>query len=400
MRGTIQKAVTSLLIILALALAGVGIWLGSGEVSPVQAAVSAAATPEPAAQQVDNLQCLACHSRSDQTLEFMNGDVVSITVDEDIYGHSQHAGIACGNCHTNIDRYPHPEITAESAREYTLQYANTCQTCHRDQARDIADSAHAHLPEDQQANAPTCIDCHEPHSQPDIITDENGDPVDAERPHIANTCVKCHAGIVDQYKQSVHGAALFDESNPDVPACNDCHGIHKITQANTIEFRLNSPQLCATCHTREDIMGKYDISTDVLDTYVADFHGTTVTLFSKEHTGEDTNKPVCYDCHGIHNIMSVDDPEKGLAVKENMLASCQRCHPNATENFSASWMSHYIASPTKFPLVYYVNLFYSIFIPLVLGGMGLFVLSDILHKLGITGRKKSTEKPAGGAGKE
>jgi hypothetical protein len=115
-----------------------------------------------------------------------------------------------------------------------------------------------------------------------------------------------------------------------------------------------------------------------------------VTLFSKERSGADTNKPVCYDCHGVHGIASVDDPQRGLEIKQNMLATCQKCHPDATENFPASWMSHYIASPTRFPLVYYVNLFYLIFIPVVLGGMGLFVLSDILRKLGITGRKPKT----------
>ena len=38
-------------------------------------------------------------------------------------------------------------------------------------------------------------------------------------------------------------------------------------------------------------------------------------------------------------------------------------------------MSHYVASPTKFPLVYYVNLFYKIFIPTVIGGMLIFVIS-------------------------
>jgi hypothetical protein len=237
-------------------------------------------------------------------------------------------------------------------------------------------------------NAPVCADCHNPHTQPSIETDASGDPLPTERPNIANICSKCHAAIVEEYRGSVHGSALFEESNTDVPACNDCHGIHNITQASTIEFRLNSPELCATCHTREDIMSKYGLSTQVLNTYVSDFHGTTVTLFSKERSGQDTNKPVCYDCHGVHNIVSVDDPEKGLSVKQNMLLSCQRCHPDASENFPASWMSHYIASPTNYPLVYYVNLFYTIFIPLVLGGMGLFVLSDVLYRTGVVGRRK------------
>lgn len=398
MKGTVRTKFPTLLAVLALTLLVVGILLGSGTPSAVQAkAVEPAKAPVPAAQQADNSQCLACHSRPDQVKEFPNGDVVSIAVDEDTYAHSKHANLTCTNCHTNIDGYPHPENKAQSSREYTLQYANTCKTCHPNQMQDIADNAHAKLPEDKRANAPICADCHNPHTQPDIQTDANGDPVPAENVHIANICSKCHAGIVEEYKASVHGAALFEEANTDVPACADCHGVHKINKARTVEFRLNSPELCAECHTRADIMGKYGISTNVMNTYVADFHGTTVTLFNKEHTGQDTNKPVCYDCHGVHNIAAVDDPQKGLEIKANMLATCQRCHPDASENFSASWMSHYIATPTKFPLVYYVNLFYNILIPVVIGGMAIFVLSDILFRLGITGRKNRAAERAGKA---
>ena len=66
--------------------------------------------------------------------------------------------------------------------------------------------------------------------------------------------------------------------------------------------------------------------------------------------------------------------------KENLLIKCQRCHPDATINFPDSWMSHYDASPENFPLVYYVNLFYKILIPSVLGGMGFYVLTDIYRR--------------------
>jgi hypothetical protein len=44
-------------------------------------------------------------------------------------------------------------------------------------------------------------------------------------------------------------------------------------------------------------------------------------------------------------------------------------------------MSHYVASPTRFPLVYYVNLFYKILIPAVIGGMLLFVGLDAFSRL-------------------
>jgi len=63
-------------------------------------------------------------------------------------------------------------------------------------------------------------------------------------------------------------------------------------------------------------------------------------------------------------------------VRENLLARCQQCHPSATANFPDSWMSHYVPSPEKYPIVYYVNLFYKFFIPAVLGPMLILVVMD------------------------
>jgi hypothetical protein len=129
----------------------------------------------------------------------------------------------------------------------------------------------------------------------------------------------------------------------------------------------------------------------VLNTYVADFHGTTVELFEKQSPDAPTNKAVCYDCHGVHNIKKSDDPQSTI-FRENLLKTCQQCHPDATVNFPASWLSHYDANPTKYPTVYYVDLFYKIFVPLTIGGMAAFVLLDlarrILQRLQKTGSAK------------
>jgi hypothetical protein len=136
-------------------------------------------------------------------------------------------------------------------------------------------------------------------------------------------------------------------------------------------------------------MKQYGISTNVLNTYVADFHGTTVEMFQKTFPDQPTNKPVCTDCHGVHDIMRPDDPNAGIAVKQNLLVKCQQCHPDATtESFTNSWLSHYEPSPKNFPIVYYVNLFYLFFIPLVLGGMLFFVLTDIYRRF------KNRRRPA------
>ena len=194
------------------------------------------------------------------------------------------------------------------------------------------------------------------------------------------TCSKCHSAIFEQYKESVHGAALLEDGNPDVPTCVDCHGVHSIEDPTTAAFRLKSPETCGGCHRDEAKMNKYGISTAVFNTYVADFHGATVTMFERQSPDQATNKAVCFDCHGVHNIKAVNDPE-ATVVKENLLTTCRRCHPDADANFPASWTSHFIPDKDHNPLVYYINLFYTLIIPATIGFMVAFVGLDALRRI-------------------
>lgn len=319
--------------------------------------------------------CLACHAEATTPFELPNGDLLSIQIHQDVYSESVHGlsdEVSCVTCHTNISGFPHPKNTAVTLREYQFQYLDTCAECHEEQASQTQDSIHGMLLAAGNDNAPACMDCHNPHAQPPIE--------DVSKVSFAQVCAQCHNGIYEEYTTSVHGEALL-EGNQDVPGCVDCHGVHSIADPTTAEFRNSSIYMCADCHSDEAVMGKYGLSTNVLDTYVADFHGTTVTIFDETEPGQLTNKAVCYDCHGIHDILSVTDPNKGIAVKENMLLACQKCHPDATTNFPSSWLSHYEPDKEKFPIVYYVDLFYKILIPVVLGGMAVFVLADVYFRV-------------------
>jgi hypothetical protein len=82
---------------------------------------------------------------------------------------------------------------------------------------------------------------------------------------------------------------------------------------------------------------------------------------------------VCIDCHGVHAIRAADDSESSV-FRANILATCQRCHPDAEENFPTAWLSHYIPEPGAATLVFAVTLFYRILIPVVIGAMLLYVL--------------------------
>jgi nitrate/TMAO reductase-like tetraheme cytochrome c subunit len=330
---------------------------------------------------VDNATCLSCHSQPGLIKNLPNGEVLSLTIDPSHYTSSIHNGLNCTDCHKNITSVPHAAMDFKSLRDVTLQNYVVCAQCHSEQYNKTLDSVHQKALAGGDINAAVCTDCHNPHTQAQITDKSTGKVLPEARVLIPTVCARCHSAIFDQYKNSVHGSALIGSGNTDVPTCIDCHGVHNIGNPTTNAFRLNSPLLCAKCHTDASIMSKYGISTQVLNTYVADFHGTTVTLFEKTSPDQVTNKPVCFDCHGVHNIKRVDDPVYGLAMKQNLLKACQRCHPNATANFPDAWMSHYIPSPTHDALVYYVNLFYKFFIPTVIGGMLVFVISDIFRRL-------------------
>lgn len=327
--------------------------------------------------------CLDCHGQPGLEMTLENGEPWELYVDPADHASSVHgeSGYACVQCHRSVGNYPHPPFSAADRRDATLQLNSACQYCHTHQAELNLDSVHATAQSEGVREAAVCVDCHGSHTVQRIYDPATGEILPEARLWIPQTCAQCHSAIYEKYHDSVHGSALTDEGNPDVPTCIDCHGVHNISDPTTAEFRLNSPEICAKCHTDPAIMDKYGISTDVLNTYVADFHGTTQVLFHQETPEQQFNKPVCYDCHGVHDIARADDPEKGLLVRENLLQRCQVCHPDATVNFPDAWLSHYIPSPEKYPIVYYVDLFYKFLIPTVIGGMGLLVVLDISKRV-------------------
>ena len=336
-------------------------------------------TQPPVQKSISDDTCLGCHGEPGLTLELESGQNLVLFVPPDGYYDSVHGelGYACVQCHTTVGDYPHPPFQAEDLRDASLQLYEACQRCHLQQYTLTLDSVHADALEAGNRNAAICTDCHDPHLLKRLTDPQSGELLPRANEAIPRTCAQCHSAIYQKYLASVHGSALVGEGNPDVPTCIDCHGVHNIADPTTSEFRLRSPEICAGCHTDPQLMEKYGLTTQVLSTYIADFHGTTVTLFQKQHPDQETNKPVCYDCHGVHDIPRTADPQAGLQIRENLLARCQLCHPDATAEFPDAWLSHYVPSPERNSLVYFVDLFYKFFIPAVLGGMAILVALDI-----------------------
>jgi predicted CXXCH cytochrome family protein len=311
--------------------------------------------------------CLGCHSNKDLELVLPSGEKRSLYVDAQNFARSVHGGkLRCTDCHSEISTYPHPPRSFKNLREFALAYHETCKSCHFDNYAKTLDSVHYAILAKGNLKAPLCVDCHGAHA----VT-RPGIP----KSRISATCSRCHQAIYDRYSQSVHGKGVLQEGNTDAPACADCHRAHNIEDPRTASFRLGTPDLCARCHSDEKLMKKYGLSTLVLQTYLKDFHGVTASSYRKEQATPSTVTAVCTDCHGVHDILSAKDP-KSAVMKANLVKVCAKCHPGATENFPAAWLSHYQPSRDKAPLVYYVKLFYQVFIPFVVIGL---ILQILLH---------------------
>lgn len=333
--------------------------------------------------QPDRAYCLSCHANEFLQMTLPSGEVISVGVDEEAYLasiHGQHGtdGYRCIRCHVGMNEYPHPETTAQTARELTLELSTSCARCHTGQYNEVLDNVHAVELVSGNLNAATCSDCHGSHTIQPLRDRDTWVRLDSANQTSVAMCATCHVEVYDRYAMSVHGNALLQGSQ-DVPTCVDCHGTHDTQGAIDNAFRLFSPQTCANCHADEELMAKYDISTGVFDTYVADFHGTTVMIFQSVSPDQPFNSPVCSDCHGVHNIMAMDDLASP-AMKENLVITCQRCHPSATTNFPDAWLSHYPPSFERTPLVALAQAIYMVLIPMVIGGLGIFVASDIRRR--------------------
>ena len=315
--------------------------------------------------------CLSCHGNPDLSMELPSGETLSLYISPDTLSHSVHSplGIECQACHTEITTYPHPELAAQNQRELSLAFYEACAKCHPDNYDKAQDSVHAQVAAAGNQAAPVCTDCHGAH---DV------QPPDQPRTEISTTCGKCHSAISEEYLTSIHGEALIQEDNPDVPVCTDCHGVHNIQDPRTPQFRIESPEMCAGCHADAELMAKYGLSADVYSLYDLSWHGVDVSVYKANWPTIWHESAVCTDCHGVHNIRATGDPASSVNPA-NLLSTCQKCHPGVGPNWTGAWTGHNQISLERTPLVYYTDAFYATFAPIVLWGSVIYVVLKILH---------------------
>ncbi len=97
-------------------------------------------------------------------------------------------------------------------------------------------------------------------------------------------------------------------------------------------------------HTRFRIGGGH-CHAEIAKTYFDTYHGKVSRLGY-------TKTAKCYDCHGAHDILKVTDPHSHLS-RANVVATCRKCHADATRRF-AGYLTHATHhDPKKYPFLFW-----------------------------------------------
>ena len=314
--------------------------------------------------------CDVCHGKPDLKRIHKSGRVQSLFVDREDIDASVHAGKACIDCHVDVVEIPHSTPPQHVNCTQCHYDGNTVGAPQSDIYQEYTESVHGKALEEGDPKAPACQDCHGSHR----ILSHLDPAARVARSNVSNTCGRCHLEIFSQFRTSIHGRGLT-EGNPDVPSCTGCHNEHGIRSHEDPESPTNLANIsktCSSCHAVEGIVGKYGISTGQVDTYEESFHGVGIQYGMRTVAN-------CASCHGVHDIRPPQDPESSVHVA-NIPKTCGKCHPGANSNFAKGKM-HVQAKDPASGIVYYVASFFKWLTILTVCGLGAHILLDLFRQL-------------------
>ncbi len=265
------------------------------------------------AQPIPDADCLECHSDDTLTKTNAAGREISLFVDAAVLKASVHRTNSCQSCHTDLtSKHPDDEVPAKVVN---------CGACHEQYSESYGASVHGLAFKAGIVESATCKDCHGSHA---ILA-----PTSPESPlhfsKLAATCGDCHPDAVADVAESVHGKSAA-KGRREAATCLDCHSEHGIEGLKGASPMKVAGDICSKCHASERINTKFRMSRNRVRTYFESYHG----LAAKHGLPHAAN---CASCHGVHRILPSSD-ERSTIHASNLLETCGKCHPGATEGFA------------------------------------------------------------------
>jgi hypothetical protein len=135
------------------------------------------------------------------------------------------------------------------------------------------------------------------------------------RAQSVDDCLACHEDKSLSTERAGHKVSLYIEKkifSKSVHGELDCIACHEDLTGSEFPHKENlAPVKCGNCH--DDVAKQYDAS----------LHGKAVAQGAKL-------APRCWDCHGAHDILPINDPNSKV-TKFNIPFVCGRCHKEGTE---------------------------------------------------------------------
>jgi predicted CXXCH cytochrome family protein len=344
-------------------------------------------------ESISDRSCLKCHEK-EGTHKVVNGKKVSLTIDIKEFDGSKHSNIRCVKCHSDVttksmrpcetvgpvdcsachqeaselyfssghgkayfakdEKAPYctdchgthmvKSHTDDTSPTFRTAVPGLCGECHRTDAKamltgdlketnalaDYSKSVHGiSLEKKGLLSAAICTDCHTSH----FVLKESDERSTIHPLNVPKTCAKCHKGIYDDYKASDH-SIFSNTGEKKYPTCVVCHSAHVISEISGDKFMHEITQQCGSCHK------------NLTETYMETYHGKAYTLGYNEAAR-------CSDCHGAHKILNVRNPES-MVSKENILGTCQQCHPDARQRFTGFLTHATHNNRDEYPALFYV----------------------------------------------
>ncbi|MBA4410594.1 MAG: cytochrome c3 family protein [Bacteroidota bacterium] len=383
---------------------------------------------------ISDKTCLNCHEK-DETHKVVDNQTVSLKVDVSELTATSHKAITCVKCHS--------DVTANISRPCETAGKVDCSNCHTKESDVYFSSGHGEAYFSKKENAPYCTDCHGTHlikpksdetspvfrsSVPKlcggchqtggkavegtnlkevdafhdysksvhgrslsekgllsaaICTDchtshfelKESDPRSSVHPqNIASTCGNCHKGIYNEYITSDHSYRA-ERGDIKYPTCGTCHSAHSITEVHQDKFMAEITAQCGQCHS------------ELAESYLETYHGKVYQLGYLQAAR-------CSDCHGAHNIYKLHNPKSSVGP-ENIVATCQKCHADASKKFTGYLTHATHNNKTKFPWLYYTFWAMTTLLVSVFLFFGLHTLLWLPRSIDAMRKKKLHAKEAG-----
>lgn len=317
-------------------------------------------------------KCVICHGKPEFRKILVDGKIRDLFATGESLKGSVHEKKSCVDCHFDVSEIPHRERPRRVNCTHCHYKGNAEGAPQSDAYLEYFGSVHGKAIAQGNPKAPLCQDCHGTHQIMKTKQPESS----VAKPHVAETCGRCHMEIYAQYKTSIHGVAV-EKGIAEAPSCTGCHGEHKIyspKDPKSTVFATHVAAQCSTCHASVSIMSKFGIETEQVATYRESFHGVASRFGSRTVAN-------CASCHGTHDIRPSIDPLSNVNPK-NVPRTCGKCHPGANPNFAVGKM-HVDARKKESGIVYYTALFFKY---LTIGTMLALILHIFLDMYGRTRR--------------